>query len=103
MGFFGYSLRHEKYNSKVLYSQGNKKKIISEINKVKKKVDYIIISLHWGDEYINLPSISQINLAHDINSGYNIRTSSSCVATSRKIKKGSNWNCSQKRRYTGCS
>jgi poly-gamma-glutamate synthesis protein (capsule biosynthesis protein) len=66
LGFFGYSLRHEEYNSKVLYSQGNKKKIISEINKVKKKVDYIIISLHWGDEYINLPSISQISFAHDI-------------------------------------
>ena len=66
LGFFGYSLRHGEYNSKVLYSQGNKKKIISEINKVKNKVDYIIISLHWGDEYINLPSISQISFAHDI-------------------------------------
>ena len=66
LGFFGYSLRPEENNSKVLYSQGNKKKIISDINKIKKKVDYIIISLHWGDEYINLPSISQINFAHDI-------------------------------------
>jgi len=66
LGFFGYSLRPEEYNSKVLYSQCNKKKIISEINKVKKKVDYIIISLHWGDEYINLPSTSQISFAHDI-------------------------------------
>lgn len=66
LGFFGYSLRPEENNSKVLYSQGNKKKIISDINIIKKKVDYIIISLHWGDEYINLPSISQINFAHDI-------------------------------------
>ena len=65
-GFFGYSLRPEEYASKVLYSQGNKKKIISDINRIKKKVDYIIISLHWGDEYINLPSISQMNFAHDI-------------------------------------
>lgn len=27
LGFFGYSLRPEENNSKVLYSQGNKKKI----------------------------------------------------------------------------
>ncbi len=66
LGFFGYSLRPEENNLKVLYSQDNKKKIISNINRIKKKVDYIIISLHWGDEYINLPSISQINFAHDI-------------------------------------
>lgn len=66
IGFFGYSLRPEENASKVLYSQGNKKKIISDINRIKKKVDYIIISLHWGDEYINIPSISQINFAHDI-------------------------------------
>jgi len=66
MGFFGYSLRPEEYASKVLYSHGNKKKIIADINRIKRKVDYIIISLHWGDEYINLPSISQINFAHDI-------------------------------------
>jgi len=65
-GFFGYSLRPEEYNSKVLYSQGNKKKIISNINRIKNKADYVIISLHWGDEYISLPSISQINFAHDI-------------------------------------
>lgn len=66
LGFFGYSLRPEENTLKVLYSQGNKKKVISDINRIKKKVDYIIISLHWGDEYINLPSISQINFAHDI-------------------------------------
>ena len=65
-GFFGYSLRPEENNSKVLYSQGNKKKIISDVNRIKKKVDYIIISLHWGDEYISLPSISQISFVHDI-------------------------------------
>ena len=66
LGFFGYSLRPGENASRIFYSQGNKKKIISDINRIKKKVDYIIISLHWGNEYINLPSISQINFAHDI-------------------------------------
>ena len=46
LGFFGYSLRPEENTSKVLYSQGNKKKIISDINRLKKKADYIIISLY---------------------------------------------------------
>lgn len=66
LGFLGYSLRPERYNSNIFYSHGNKAKIISDIEEVKRKVDYIIISLHWGDEYIHLPSISQIRFAHDI-------------------------------------
>lgn len=44
LGFLGYSLRPEENNSKALYSQGNKKKITSDINKVKKKL--IILLFH---------------------------------------------------------
>jgi poly-gamma-glutamate synthesis protein (capsule biosynthesis protein) len=65
-GFLGYSLRPEQYDNEVIYSQGNKEKIISDISKIRKTVDYLIVSLHWGDEYISFPSVQQINLAHEI-------------------------------------
>jgi len=65
-GFLGYSLRPEQYDNEVIYSQGNKEKIISDISKIRKTVDYLIVSLHWGDEYISFPSVQQVTLAHEI-------------------------------------
>ena len=44
-----------------------------EIKKLKKQCDIVVISLHWGDEFINYPSPSQIELAHKIiDSGANL-------------------------------
>lgn len=37
------------------------------INRIKEqKVDYIIVSLHWGQEFINIPAVQQINDARSI-------------------------------------
>jgi poly-gamma-glutamate synthesis protein (capsule biosynthesis protein) len=48
-------------------------KIIEEIKYLKTNVDIIIISAHWGYEYINYPSPKQIEIAHKfIDSGANI-------------------------------
>jgi len=66
LGFLGYSLRPEQYEKDAIYSLADKNKIISDINRIKEKVNYIVISLHWGDEYITFPSAEQIDLAHKI-------------------------------------
>lgn len=43
---------------------------IEAIEKLKKKADVIVVSLHWGDEYKKNPTPSQINIAHQlINAG----------------------------------
>jgi len=64
-GFLGYSLRPEEYSpGEILYCQSdNPKKIFADIHKLKKKVDFVILSLHWGDEFIQKPSYVQINMA----------------------------------------
>jgi poly-gamma-glutamate synthesis protein (capsule biosynthesis protein) len=38
----------------------------SDIEKLKNLVDIVVISLHWGDEYIDRPSPDQIKLGHKL-------------------------------------
>ena len=65
--FLGYSLHPEQsICNKIIYSQGNTEKIKTDIIRIKKQVDYLIISLHWGYEYIETPSEKQILFAHQI-------------------------------------
>lgn len=40
------------------------KEICSDVKKAKSSADIVIVSLHWGNEYIEKPSLSQIRLAH---------------------------------------
>jgi len=47
--------------------------IIENVKRVKSKADIVIVSLHWGDEFIHKPSRYQVKLAHEIiDSGANI-------------------------------
>jgi poly-gamma-glutamate synthesis protein (capsule biosynthesis protein) len=40
----------------------NIKKTLDEMNSL--RIDYKLLSFHWGNEYINIPSYDQIKLAH---------------------------------------
>lgn len=40
--------------------------IIENVRKVKSKADTVIVSLHWGYEFIQKPSTYQVRLAHEI-------------------------------------
>lgn len=40
--------------------------ICVDVRKAETKADIVVVSLHWGNEYINKPSPSQIRLAHQI-------------------------------------
>lgn len=42
----------------------NVKATLDEMNSF--NIDYKLLSFHWGNEYINIPSYDQINLAHSI-------------------------------------
>ena len=60
-------LAYAKTNDKTaLYEKYNLDKITSDIKKIKNKVHHIIVSLHWGHEYITQPSPEQIKEAHKI-------------------------------------
>ena len=62
-----YSMRPEKYHKGFsLYSIGSEEKILGAVKRNREKNDIVIVSLHWGEEYVNLPSRSQIVFAHNL-------------------------------------
>lgn len=44
----------------------NVENIKKDVINLRKDCDIVIVSLHWGDEFIDYPSPKQINLAHEI-------------------------------------
>ena len=67
IGFLGYSLRPEEYSlTGTRYAMGTRESILADLKKLKKEVDIVVISLHWGDEFIQKPSRKQIELGKEI-------------------------------------
>ncbi len=51
----------------------SKEKVEADINKVKDKVDLIIVSMHWGEEYTTNPNSNQKQIAKELaNMGVNL-------------------------------
>ncbi|HJH27246.1 MAG TPA: poly-gamma-glutamate biosynthesis protein [Methanophagales archaeon] len=63
IAFLGYCLRPDKTAYR---SIKNKEEILEDIEKIKRNVDYIILSLHWGDEFVQIPAPWQIDFAHNL-------------------------------------
>lgn len=42
--------------------------VLTDINKVKDNADVIIVSMHWGNEYVHEPNASQIEIANYLSS-----------------------------------
>jgi len=73
LGFLAYSnIGSELWQAKedntgiAFLTQENKDKIKQDIKKSKEQVDILIVSMHWGDEYISEPNYSQVSLAREI-------------------------------------
>ena len=66
IGFCGFNAIHDIRNLKAYaeLSEQNLFKTIEMMNNL--DLDYRIVSLHWGNEYIHYPSKQQIELAHKI-------------------------------------
>lgn len=63
----GYSLRPNQFRHKdIQYIEGEREKILGDIRALAKDNDHVIISIHWGDEYVDYPSKDQVELAHEM-------------------------------------
>ena len=63
IGLLGYNFRPEQYFiAPRIDVAGNIDKICSDIEAAKNNVDFIVLSLHWGEEFINRPSAEQVKL-----------------------------------------
>lgn len=63
IAFLGYCLRPDKTAYR---SIKNKEEILKDIEEIKRKMDHIILSLHWGDEFVQFPAPWQIDFAHKL-------------------------------------
>jgi gamma-polyglutamate biosynthesis protein CapA len=57
-GFLGYDF--------ITHPNLNQSEILSQIKKYNPQVDYLIVSLHWGNEYALKPAPWQIDFAHQL-------------------------------------
>jgi poly-gamma-glutamate synthesis protein (capsule biosynthesis protein) len=70
LAFLAYCLIPDKT---AYISVDDAEEICADVSKAKSQADILIVSLHWGSEYIQSPSPSQVRLAHQIiDSGANI-------------------------------
>jgi poly-gamma-glutamate synthesis protein (capsule biosynthesis protein) len=66
LGFLGYTIGRFKVPEGISINKLKEKKIIADIEAIKDKCDFVIVSLHWGTENVFYPSPKQIGLAHDL-------------------------------------
>ena len=67
VGFLGYSLRPRQYfDHAPLYAEGLAEGIERDVRRVRGEADVVVVSLHWGDEFIRRPSPEEIALARGV-------------------------------------
>jgi gamma-polyglutamate biosynthesis protein CapA len=64
VSFLGYSLRPEKYVKPTSYADGPRDVILEDIRREKTLCDVVVVSIHWGDEFVTTPSAEQIDMGH---------------------------------------
>ena len=74
VGLLGYSFVNENfYRGELLYASGGINGICHDVSELKKKTDYVIVSCHWGIEFIDKPSLNIQRLARQmVNAGASI-------------------------------
>jgi poly-gamma-glutamate synthesis protein (capsule biosynthesis protein) len=66
LGFLGYTIGRFKVPEEISISKIKENKIISDIELIKGKCDFVVVSLHWGTENVFYPSPKQVELAHKL-------------------------------------
>lgn len=67
IGFLGYSLRPRQYfTEEPLYAEGLRDQMVEDVRRTRAAADAVVVSVHWGDEFIDRPSPEEIGIAHDV-------------------------------------
>lgn len=67
VGVLGYCMRPRQYSpEEPAYAEGSEEGIRRDVRRLKAEVDRVIVSLHWGEEFVEEPSTTEIELAHSI-------------------------------------
>lgn len=65
VGFLGYA-DSDKYGFEPLFALNLHDRVLEDVSRLRPFVDILIVSLHWGDEFIRAPSCSQREYAETI-------------------------------------
>jgi gamma-polyglutamate biosynthesis protein CapA len=64
VGFLGYSLRPRQYFEYVPpYAEGHLDSMLEDVRQLKEKVHAVVVSVHWGEEFIQRPSPEEVKMA----------------------------------------
>ena len=67
LGFLGYNFRPIQYfTAPPAWRAPDAELIAADLARVRDSVDVLIVSLHWGDEFIEHPAPAQVALAHQL-------------------------------------
>lgn len=67
LGFLGYCLRPRQYSPATPpYAEGDAAAIGCDVERLSEAVDHVLVSLHWGEEYVAWPSAEEVLLGQRI-------------------------------------
>ncbi len=74
VGILGYCLRPRQYDQRVPpYAEGDLSAILADVQRLRADSDQVIVSLHWGEEFVPLPSTDERQFARAlVNAGVSV-------------------------------
>jgi poly-gamma-glutamate synthesis protein (capsule biosynthesis protein) len=67
VGMLGYSWRPRQYDpGDPPYAEGDVEAVVRDVARLRLSTDAVVVSLHWGDEFLNLPSVAEVAAARRI-------------------------------------
>lgn len=67
VGVLGYCLRPRQYGSdEPPYAEGEPQTIRGDVARLRPTVDAVMVSLHWGEEFVNVPSAAEVGLGRSL-------------------------------------
>jgi len=67
VGVLGYCLRPRQYDvSEPPYAEGDAESIQADVRRLRRDVDHVIVSLHWGEEFVDTPSAAEVATARSL-------------------------------------
>ncbi len=64
VGILGYSMRPRQFSSATPpYAEGTPEGMLRDIERLSAEVDHVIVTLHWGEEFVERPSLEEVRLA----------------------------------------
>lgn len=66
VGILAYCLRPRQYPGGALYAEATPDEIREDVARLKEESDFVIVSLHWGEEFVDTPSEREVELARSL-------------------------------------